>query len=71
MAGLDPQGYESAEQLARDLRVNARSLRAILRKHSLVPGHEEPDGTLYVMTREVAERVAKNSHVMALPRQDR
>lgn len=68
VVSFDPDGYESAEQLARVLGVNGRSLRAILREFKLVPGHEEPDGSRYRIVREVAEQVARDPHVAALPR---
>ncbi len=68
VVSFDPDGYENAEQLARVLRVNGRSLRAILRASKLVPGHEEPDGSHYRIVREVAEQIARDPHVLALPR---
>jgi hypothetical protein len=67
MTRLRPDGYETAEQLAGDLGVNARSLRQILREEELVPGHEEADGTPYQMTLKVAERIARHQRVGGLP----
>lgn len=68
MSGLEQQGYESAEELAKALRINSRSLRRLIRRDGLVPDHKVADGSRYRITSEVALRIAKNSHVMALPK---
>ena len=68
MRRLNPDGYESAERLARDLGVNGRSLRSILRGYQLVPGHEEPDGSRYQMDADTAAQIARYPRVAALPR---
>lgn len=67
---LKRDGYECAEDLARDIRVNGRSLRAILRVYKLVPGHEVADGSRYEMSGRVAADVAQDPQVASLPRHD-
>ena len=70
MERLKRDGYESAEDLARDLRVNGRSLRAILRAYKLVPDHEVADGSRYEMSARVAADIAQDPRVAALPRHE-
>jgi hypothetical protein len=67
---LKRDGYKCAEDLARDLRVNGRSLRAILRAYELVPGHEVADGSMYEMSARLAEDIARDPRVAALPCHD-
>ncbi len=68
MNRLNPNGYEWAEELARDLRINGRSLRALLRAYELVAGHEDADGSRYELSALVAADVARDPRVAALPR---
>jgi hypothetical protein len=56
----------NAEQLARQLRVNAKSLRAILRLHDLVPGHVKHGE--YRIHREAEKAIWRHRDVQALPR---
>jgi hypothetical protein len=56
----------NAEDLARQLRVNAKSLRALLRLHDLVPGHVKHGE--YRIYREAEKAIWRHRDVQALPR---
>jgi DNA-binding transcriptional MerR regulator len=56
----------NAEELARQLRVNAKSLRALLRLHNLVPGHVQHKE--YRIYQEGERAIWRNADVQALPR---
>ena len=56
----------SAEELARQLRVNAKSLRALLRLHDLVPGHVKH--TEYRIYRATEKAIWRHEDVQTLPR---
>jgi hypothetical protein len=56
----------NAAELARQLRVNAKSLRASLRLHDLVPGHiKHSEHRIY---REAEKATWRHSNVQILPR---
>ena len=57
----------NAEELAHQLRVNAKSLRALLRLHDLVPGHVKHDE--YRIDRNIETAIWRHPDVQALPRQ--
>ena len=56
----------NAEELAQQLRVNAKSLRALLRLHDLVPGHVTHKE--YRIYREAEKAIWRHPDVQTLPR---
>jgi hypothetical protein len=56
----------NAEELARQLRVNAKSLRVLLRLHDLVPGHVRRKE--YRIDRDTGTAIWHHPDVQALPR---
>jgi DNA-binding transcriptional MerR regulator len=56
----------NAEELARKLRVNAKSLRALIRLHDLVPGHVEHKE--YRIYQEAETGIWRHLDVHGLPR---
>jgi len=56
----------NATELARKLRVNATSLRALLRRHNLVPG--QPGDREYRITQAVETAIWRHPAVQTLPR---
>lgn len=56
----------NAEELARQLRVDAKSLRALLRLHELVPGYVKHKG--YRIDRDTEKAIWRHPDVQALLR---
>ena len=56
----------NAQELARQLRVNAKSLRALLRLHDLVPGHVKHEE--YRIFREAEKAIWRHVDVQSLRR---
>jgi hypothetical protein len=56
----------NAEELARQLRVNATSLRALIRQHDLVRGHVKHRE--YRIYRETKKAIWRHPDVQTLPR---
>lgn len=58
--------HPNGRQMADRLGVNPKSLRAVIRRHKLVPGHVH--GTHYELSPEDCARIAAHPAVRALPR---
>ena len=56
----------NAKELSRKLRVNAKSLRALLRLHDLVPGHLKHRE--YRIHQKAESAIWRDLHVQRLPR---